>query len=89
MVSKGHHLRTKRKTGRLIRGSCRPPLYRIEKELANIGFIESGADPITIAMENRPDVLYRETGPEEEHCLHSYLLVTFKEKNKKQRKSRW
>ena len=62
------------------------PLYRIEKELVDIGFIESGADPIVITKEHRPDEFYREIGLDEDHCVHSYHLVTLEEKNKKQRK---
>jgi hypothetical protein len=89
MVNKGQQLRTKRKTERLITGGCNLPLYRIEKELGDIGFIELGADPIAIAMEHRPHELYLEIGLDEGRCVHSYLLVTLEEKNKKQRKFRW
>lgn len=89
MVNKGQQLRTKRKAERLITGNCRLPLYRIEKELAGIGFIETGADPIAMAMEHRHDELYLEIWLDEDRCIHSYLLITFEEKNKKQRKFRW
>ena len=89
MVNKGHQVRTKRKTERLISESCRVPLHHIEKDLADIGFIQLGADPVTMAMEHRRDELYLEIGLDENHCVHSYLLVTFEEKNKKQRKFRW
>ena len=41
MVNKGNQLRTRRKTERLISGSCNLPLYRIEEELAGIGFFSS------------------------------------------------
>ena len=89
MVNIGDQLRTKRKTERLISGSCWLPLYRIEKVLTDIGFTQLGADPIAIAMEHRPHELYLEIGLDEDRCVHSYLLVTFEEKNKKQRKVRW
>jgi hypothetical protein len=89
MVNKGNQLRTKRKTERLITGSCRLPLYRIEKELADIGFTQTGADPIAIAMEHQKDELYLEIWLDESRCIHSYLLIPFEEKNKKQRKYRW
>jgi hypothetical protein len=89
MVNKGHQLRTKRKTERLISASCRLPLYHIEKELVDIGFTELGADPVAIAMEHPVDELYLEIWLDEARCVHSYLLVTFEEKNKKQRKFRW
>jgi hypothetical protein len=89
MVNKGHQLRTKRKTERLITGNCNLPLYRIEKDLGDIGFTQLGADQIAIAMEHRPHELYLEILLDEGHCVHSYLLVTFEEKNKKQRKFRW
>jgi hypothetical protein len=89
MVNKGHQLRTKRKTERLITGSCNLPLYRIEKELGDIGFTQTGADQVAIAMEHRPHELYLEILLDEGRCIHSYLLITFEEKNKKQRKFRW
>jgi hypothetical protein len=89
MVNKGHQLRTKRKTERLITGSCNLPLYRIEKDLGDIGFTQLGADQVAIAMEHRPHELYLEILLDEGRCIHSYLLVTFEEKNKKQRKFRW
>jgi hypothetical protein len=89
MVNKGQQLRTRRKTERLITGNFNLPLYRIEKELGDIGFIELGADPVVIAMEHRPHELYLEIGLDESRCIHNYLLVTFEEKNKKQQKFRW
>jgi hypothetical protein len=89
MVNKGNQLRTRRKTERLITGSCNLPLYRIEEELAGIGFFQLGADPVTLAMEHRRDELYLEISLDENRCVHSYLLLTFEEKNRKQRKFRW
>ena len=89
MVNKGQQLRTKRKTERLISGSCNFPLNRIEKELGDIGFIQLGADQVAIAMEHRPHELYLEILLDEGRCIHSYLLVPFEEKDKKQRKFRW
>jgi hypothetical protein len=89
MVNKGQQLRTKRKTERLMVGNCNLPLSRIEQELGDIGFVELGADPIAVAMEHRPHELYLEIGLDEGRCVHSYLLVTFEEKNKKQQKFRW
>jgi hypothetical protein len=89
MVNKGYQMRTKRKAERLISGNCALPIFRIEKELGDIGFIQLGADQIAIAMEHRPHELYLEILLDENRCVHSYLLVTFEEKNKKQRKFRW
>jgi hypothetical protein len=89
VVNKGNQLRTRRKTERLISGSCNLPLFQIEKELAEIGFSQLGADPVILAMEHRPDELYLEISLDEKRCIHSYLLVTFEEKKKKQRKFRW
>jgi hypothetical protein len=89
MMNKGNQVRTKRKTERLISGSCTLPLQSIEKELADIGFVQLGADPVTLAMEHRRDELYLEIGLDEKRCIHSYLLIPFEEKNKKQRKFRW
>jgi hypothetical protein len=89
MVNKGNQLRTRRKTERLISGSCNLPLYRIEEELAGIGFFQLGADPVSLAMEHRRDELYLEISLDENRCVHSYLLLTFEEKNRKQRKFRW
>ena len=42
-----------------------------------------------MAMEHRRDELYLEISLDEKYCVHSYLLLTFEEKNKKQRKFRW
>ena len=89
MVNIGDQLKTKRKTERLISGSCRLPVYRIEKVLADIGFTQLGADPMSIAMQHLLHELYLEIRLDEDQCVHSYLLVTFEEKNKKQRKFRW
>jgi hypothetical protein len=89
MVNRGQQLRTKRKTERLISGSCNLPLNRIEKELSDIGFTQSGGDQVAIAMEHFAHELYLEILLDEGRCIHSYLLVTFEEKNKKQRKFRW
>jgi len=89
MVNKGQQLRTKRKTERLISGSGNLPLSRIEKELLNIGFTQTGGDQLAIAMEHIPHELYLEILLDEGRCIHSYVLVTFEEKNKKQRKFRW
>jgi hypothetical protein len=89
MVNKGQQLRTKRKTERLISEGCNLPLFRIEKELGDLGFIQTGADPKAIAMEHPIDELYLEIWLDEGRCIHSYLLIPFKEKNKKLRKFRW
>jgi hypothetical protein len=89
MANKGLQLRTKRKTERLITGSCNLPLHRIEKELGDMGFTQLGADQVAIAMEHRTHELYLEILLDEGHCIHSYLLVTFEEKDKKKRKFRW
>jgi len=82
MVNKGQQLRTKRKLSASISGSCNLPLTRIEKELVDIGFYPAGADQVAIAMEHRPHELYLEILLDEGRCIHSYLLVTFEEKNK-------
>jgi hypothetical protein len=57
--------------------------------LQGAGFIEPGANPIAIAMEQGPEELYPEIGLDKDHYKHRYLLVTFEEKNKKQRKLHW
>ena len=89
MVNKGQQLRTKRRVERLITGNCRMPLYRIEKDLALLGFVEKGADPVAIAMEHAENELYLEIQLEGTGCIHSYFLVSFEERNRKQRKFRW
>jgi hypothetical protein len=43
-------------------GGCSLPLYHIDKELAAVGFIMLGADPIKMAMEHKFDELYLEIG---------------------------
>jgi hypothetical protein len=52
--------------------------------LQGAGCIESGANPIPIAMEHRPEEIYPEIGRDKDHSIDSYLLVTFEKKNKKQ-----
>jgi len=89
MVNKGHQLRTKRGVERLITGNRRMPLIRIEKDLALLGFTELGADLIAVAFEHKENELYLEIYLDDARSIHSYLLVTFDEKNKKQRKFRW
>ena len=89
MVNRGQQVRMKRKIERLFTGSCRRPLAGYEKELFALGFVQLGGDQVAIAFENKPMELYLEIGLEEPRCVHSYLLVTFEEKNKKQRKFRW
>jgi hypothetical protein len=79
----------KRHVERLFTGNCKTPLSRIEKELLKRGFVETGADPVAVAMENHAMELYLEIELGDSRCIHSYLVVPFSEKAKKQRKFRW
>ena len=78
MVNKGQQLRTKRKTERLIPDSCRLPLYRIEKDLAGIGFTQLGSDKIALAMEHKAEELYLKIGLDDNHrgdMEYSFMFV--------------
>jgi len=61
----------------------------LKKNLPESGFFQLGADPVTLAMEHRRNELCLEISLDEKYCVHSYLLLTFEEKNKKQRKFSW
>ena len=65
------------------------PLIRLEREFLKRGFVETGADQVAVAMENVPMELYLEIELEGTRCIHSYLIVSFEEKEKKRRKFRW
>jgi hypothetical protein len=89
MVNAGQQHRMKRSVERLFSGSCHTPLVRLERELLKRGFVETGADQVAVAMENVPMELYLEIELEGSRCIHSYLIVSFEEKEKKRRKFRW
>ncbi len=89
MVNTGQQHRMKRHVERLFTGSCHTPLARLERELLKLGFVEKGADPVAVALENIPMELYLEIELEGARCIHSYLIVPFGEKEKKRRKFRW
>jgi hypothetical protein len=79
----------KRNVERLFTGSSNIPITSVEKELIRLGFIETGADPVAIAMENRTSELYLEIELDNSRYVHSYLVLSFGEKAKKQRRFRW
>ena len=89
MVNKGWQLRMKRNVERLFKDSCNRPVQGIEKALIPLGFKETGADPIAVAFEHPLMELYLEIELGDGRCVHSYLLVTFDERNKRRRKFRW
>ena len=89
MVNTGQQHRMKRSVERLFTGSCHMPLIRLEREFLKRGFVETGADQVAVAMENVPMELYLEIELEGTRCIHSYLIVSFEEKEKKRRKFRW
>jgi hypothetical protein len=89
MVNPGQQLRTKRNVERLFTSTCKTPVSKLERELFNLGFIETGADPVAIAMENRTMELYLEIELDDLQCIHGYQVLSFVEKAKKQRKFRW
>lgn len=89
MVNAGQQLRMKRNVERLFTGSCGMSLSLLEKELLIWGFVEVGADPVAVALENRAMELYLEIALDDSRCVHSYLILSFTEKTKKQRKFRW
>lgn len=89
MVNKGQQLRMKRIVERLFTGSCRKPVSGFEKSLIPLGWTQTGGDQLALAFEQKFMELYLEIGLDDSQCVHSYLLVTFDEKNRKQRKFRW
>ena len=89
MVNTGQQHRMKRSVERLFTGSCHRPLTGLQRELLKRGFVETGADQVAVAMENVPMELYLEIELEGTRCIHSYLIVSFEEKEKKRRKFRW
>ena len=89
MVNKGWQLRMKRTVERLITGNRRAPVYKLEKELHALGFVELGADQVAAAFEHRAMELYLEIGLDDSRLIHSYFIVPFEEKEKKRRKYRW
>jgi hypothetical protein len=89
MIDKNQQSELMKKVEELFTESCARPLRDIEKELARLGFTEKGADPIAVALEHRSLELYLEIKLDEDRCIHSYFLIPFDEKEKKQRKFRW
>lgn len=89
MVNKGWQLRMKRHVERLISSHSREPMRKVEKELHALGFAELGADPVAVAFEHVFMELYLEIELDDNHTIHSYFIVPFEEKEKKQRKYRW
>ncbi len=89
MVNKGWQLRMKRLVERLVTGSRRVPVHKLEKELHALGFVELGADQVAVAFEHRAMELYLEIELDDSRLIHSYFIVPFEEKEKKRRKYRW
>jgi len=65
------------------------PLESIERDLAGLGFVEIGADPAAVAMEQKDLELYLEIEIDPGGAVHSYVLIPFKEKLQKQEPFRW
>ncbi|KQC05325.1 MAG: hypothetical protein APR53_08045 [Methanoculleus sp. SDB] len=61
----------------------------IERNLADLGFVQKGADPAVIAMEHPECELFIEIGIDEDGRVHGYELLPFAELVKKQEKFRW
>ncbi|MDK2974295.1 MAG: hypothetical protein PWP08_666 [Methanofollis sp.] len=65
------------------------PLESIERDLAGLGFVQVGADPTAVAMEQKDRELYLEIEIDPEGAVHSYVLIPFDEKLQKQEPFRW
>lgn len=89
MVNKGWQLRMKRLVERLVTRERRLPLSKLEKDLLALGFVEVGADQVAMAFEHIAMELYLELELDDRCCIHSYFMVPFDEKEKRQRKYRW
>jgi len=60
------------------------PLESIERDLAGLGFVEIGADPAAVAMEQKDLELYLEIEIDPGGAVHGYVLIPFEEKLQKQ-----
>ena len=89
MVNRGWQLRMKRLVERLVTGNRKKPVFRLEKELHALGFVELGADQVAVAFEHNIMELYLEIELDDDRAIHSYFIVPFEEKEKKRRKYRW
>lgn len=79
----------KRHVERLVSTHRRESLRKVEKDLHALGFVELGADQVAIAFEHVFMELYLEIELDDNRTIHSYFIVPFEEKEKKQRKYRW
>jgi hypothetical protein len=89
MVNKGQQLRMKRLVERIFTKSCRKAVAGFEKELAGLGFAQTGGDQIALSFEHPFFELLLEITLDAGRCVHSYRIITFEEKNKRQQNVRW
>jgi hypothetical protein len=89
MVNKEQQIRVTKKVERLFEDARCEPVSLIEKDLVSLGFTEKGADPVAVAFDNAKLGLYLEIELDERRCIHSYILISHEEKDKRQKKFRW
>jgi hypothetical protein len=89
MVNVGQQNRMRRIVERLFYKGRYTPLHIVEQELRALGFTETGADSFAQAYENQMMELYLEVTFNEDHSVHSYLVIPFTEKEKQRRHYRW
>ncbi len=89
MVNRGQQLRMERRVERLFTSSCGKPIANYEKELKALGFTQTGGDLLALQFENPASELMVEIFLDRSRCLHSYQVLTFPERDARQRKFRW
>lgn len=89
MVNKGQQLRMKRNVERLFSHSCGRPVAGFLKDLAALGFTQTGGDQIALQFENAPFELFLGVFLDTSRCVHRYEVLTIPELKQRQQKVRW
>jgi hypothetical protein len=89
MVNTGQQLRVRRAVERLFAKSSSKPVAGFEMDLAKLGFVQTGGDPIILAFENPVVELALEITLGVGQLVHSYQVMSFAERTKRQQKFRY
>lgn len=89
MVNRGQQLRVRRAVERLFAKGSRKPAAGFEMELAGLGFVQTGGDPVILAFENPAVELSLELTLGTGQLVHSYEVLTFEERTRRQQKFRY
>jgi len=89
MVNAGQQNRMKRTVERLFATSCGRPVPEYLKELAALGFTQTGGDPFALQLENKGSDLFLELMLDPGQCIHRYWVGTSAQREARQRKFRW